>query len=158
MDISRSPTIQRMIEQRKSLFQGSFQVFKTSIVSFPPKAPEDTNRCHFPNNSTPRSARWPPTCKQVNNPSRHNPRHTKTAKERIPHNRSHVAVEKEMIYSFLGLLTHATTVDHNNMPFPKVVLGEDLTKSCSPYKESSPRRSLSTPNTFSGKASATSAS
>jgi len=53
MDISRSPTIQRMIEQRKSLFQGSFQVFKTSIVSFPPKAPEDTNRCHFPNNSTP---------------------------------------------------------------------------------------------------------
>jgi hypothetical protein len=53
MDISRSPTIQRMIEQRKSLFQGSFQVFKTSIVSLPPKAPEDTNRCHFPNNSTP---------------------------------------------------------------------------------------------------------
>jgi hypothetical protein len=32
MDISRSPTIQRMIEQRKSLFQGSFQVFKTPIV------------------------------------------------------------------------------------------------------------------------------
>jgi hypothetical protein len=63
-----------------------------------------------------------------------------------------------MIHSFLDLLTHAATVDHNNMSFPKVVLGEDLTKSRSPHKESSPRRSLSTPNTFPRKASATSAS
>jgi len=103
MNISRSPTIQSMIEQRKSLFQGSFQVFKTSIVSFPPKAPEDTNRCNFPNNSTPWFARWLPTCKQVNNLSRHNPRHAETAKERIPYNRSHVAVEKDVSW-FLKMM------------------------------------------------------
>jgi hypothetical protein len=63
-----------------------------------------------------------------------------------------------MIHSFLGFLTHAAAVDHNNMSFPKVVLGEDLTESRSPHEESSPRRSLSTPNTFPGKATATSAS
>jgi hypothetical protein len=80
------------------------------------------------------------------------------AEERIPHNRSHIAVEKKMIHSFLGLLTHAATVDQDNMSFPKVVLGEDLTESRRPHEESSPRRSLSTPNTFPGKASATSTS
>jgi hypothetical protein len=63
-----------------------------------------------------------------------------------------------MIHSFLGLLTHTTSVDHDNMPFPKVVLGEYLTERRNPHKESSPRRSLSTPNTFSGKATIASAS
>jgi hypothetical protein len=60
-----------------------------------------------------------------------------------------------MIHSFLALLTHAASVDHDNMPFSKVVLGEYLTKRRGPHKESSPRRSLSTPDTFSGKATAT---
>jgi hypothetical protein len=63
-----------------------------------------------------------------------------------------------MIHSFLGLLTHASSVDHDNMSFPKVVLSEYLTERRSPHKESSPRRSLSTPNTFPDKATATSAS
>jgi hypothetical protein len=63
-----------------------------------------------------------------------------------------------MIHSFLGLLTHAASIDHDDMSFPKVVLGEYLTECRSPHKESSPRRSLSTPNTFPGKADATSAS
>jgi len=63
-----------------------------------------------------------------------------------------------MIHSFLGLLTHAASVDHDNMSFPKVVLGEYLTECHSPHKESNPRRSLSMPNTFLGEATATSAS
>jgi uncharacterized NAD(P)/FAD-binding protein YdhS len=63
-----------------------------------------------------------------------------------------------MIHNFLSLLTHAASVDHDNMSFPKVVLGEYLTERRSPHKESSPRRSLSTLNTFPGKATATSAS
>jgi hypothetical protein len=50
-----------------------------------------------------------------------------------------------MIHSFLGLLTHAASVDHDNMPFPKVVLAEYLTERRDPHKESSSRRSLSTP-------------
>jgi hypothetical protein len=63
-----------------------------------------------------------------------------------------------MIHSFLGLLTHAAPIDHDNMSFPKVVLGEYLTECCNLHKESSPRRSLSTPNTFPGEATATSTS
>jgi len=77
------------------------------------------------------------------------------AEERIPQNRSHVAVEKKMTHSFLGLLTHAALVDHDNMPFHKVVLGEDLIENRSPHKENSHRRSLSAPNTFLGKVTAT---
>jgi hypothetical protein len=80
------------------------------------------------------------------------------AEERIPQDRSHVEVDKKMIHSFLGLLTHATSIDHDDMSFPKVVLGEYLTEYRSPHKESSLKRSLSTPNNFPGKADATSTS
>jgi len=36
VDISHSPKIQGMVERGKNLFQGTFQVLKAPIVSFPP--------------------------------------------------------------------------------------------------------------------------
>jgi hypothetical protein len=43
-----------------------------------------------------------------------------------------------MIHGLPSLLTHVASVNHDNMPFPKVVLGEDLAKSRGPHKEGNP--------------------
>jgi hypothetical protein len=51
-----------------------------------------------------------PTSKQVDNSSRHNPKHTKTNKNVIPQNRSHITVRKEMIHRFPISLAQATSV------------------------------------------------
>jgi len=87
VDISRGPKIQGMVERGNDLFQGTFQVLKTPIVSFPPYAPKEANRCHFPNRKAPWSSRGLPTRKQIDNPSRHNPRHPEAVEERMPQNR-----------------------------------------------------------------------
>jgi hypothetical protein len=68
---------------------------------------------HLPNRSTSRPSRLPPTSKQVDNSSRHNPRHTKTSKNVIPQSVSHITVKKKVVHRFLITLAQATSV-HND--------------------------------------------
>jgi len=58
--------------------------------------------------------------------------------EGTPQNRSHIAVEKEMIYGLPSLLTHIAFVYHDNMSFPEVIQGENLAKNRDPHKEGNP--------------------
>jgi len=103
VDISRSPKVLSKIERGKNLFQCAFQILKAPIVSFPPLAPKQANRRHFPNYSAPWPSRGPPTSKQVDNLSVHDPRHPETIEERTPQSRSHIAVKKEMIHWLGGV-------------------------------------------------------
>jgi hypothetical protein len=95
-----------------------------------PNTPKDANRHHLPNRSTPRPSRFPPTSKQVNNSSRHNPRHTKTIKNFSPQSVSHITVKKKMIYRFPISLAQATSVHNDDMPLPEIVHSKDLAEIC----------------------------
>jgi hypothetical protein len=107
-----------------------FQILETSKISFFPNTPKDANRHHLPNRSTPRPSRFPPTSKQVNNSSRHNPRHTKTIKNFSPQSVSHITVKKKMIYRFPSSLAQATSVHNDDMPLPEIVHSKDLAEIC----------------------------
>jgi hypothetical protein len=94
--------------------------------------------CYFPNRNAPWPSRLPPTSKQVDNLSGHNPRHPGTTEERTPQSRSHIAVENKMIHELLNLFIHIPSVYHDNMPLPKIVQGKNLAKNCEPHKKCNP--------------------
>jgi hypothetical protein len=62
----------------------------------------------------------------VENPSRHNPRHLKAAKENISQSRSHGTMKKKMVHGLPISLTHATSVHDNNVPFLKIIQSKDF--------------------------------
>jgi len=113
-----------------------------------PNTPKDANRHHLPNCDIHRPFRLPPTSKQVNNSSQHNPRHTKTIKNISPQNVSYITVKKKTIHRFLISLANATSVHNDDMPLPEIVHSKDLAEGCRPRKKSRPRRSLSPPHTL----------
>jgi hypothetical protein len=60
-------------------------------------------------------------------------------------------MEKKVIHWLPIQFTHATSINHNDMLFSKIVQGEDLPLRCRPSKESHFQRNLGPPNTFPGK-------
>jgi hypothetical protein len=84
---------------------------------------------HFPHRNTHWPSRGSSTSKKVNNPSGHNPRHLETTEESIPQSINHVTVKEKMIHGFPSLLTHITSVYHDNISLPEIVHGKDLAKS-----------------------------
>jgi hypothetical protein len=124
------------------------EILETSEIFFFPNTPKDANRHYLPNRSTHRPSRLPPTSKQVNNSSRHNPRHTKTIKNISPQSVSHITVKKKMVHIFPISLAKATFVHNDDMPLHEIVHSKDLAEGCRPHKKSHPRRSLSPPHTL----------
>jgi hypothetical protein len=82
-------------------------------------------RHHFSYHSTPRPAIGPPTIKQINNTSRHNPGDSKTTKKSTPSGGSHITMEK-VIHQLPIPLAHVTSVPHDDVPPSEIIQGEDL--------------------------------
>jgi hypothetical protein len=73
---------------------------ETPKIYFLPNTPQNGNWHHLPNHNTHRPSRLPPASKQVDNSSRHNPRHTKTSKNVIPQSGSHITVKMKVVHRF----------------------------------------------------------
>jgi hypothetical protein len=95
---SHSPKVQSVEEISNNILQGSLQILKAPIIPLPPNSPKKASGHHFSHRITPRPSSRPPICKQVNNPSRHNPKHPEAAKENTPQSRSHITMKKKMVH------------------------------------------------------------
>jgi predicted component of type VI protein secretion system len=115
-----------MEERENNILQGSLQILKTLIISLPPNSPKNASGHHFPHRSTPMPSSEPPTRKQVDNPSRHNPRHPQTAKENTPQSRNHITMKKKMVHKLSISLTHAASIYNKNMSFPEIIQSKNF--------------------------------
>jgi hypothetical protein len=122
----RNPKEQSMEERVNNILQRSLQILKAPIIHLPPNSPKNASGHHFPHRSTPKPSNGPPTRKQVDNPSRHNPRHPEEVKENTPQSRSHVTMKKKMVHIFSISLTHATSIYNNNTPFPEIIQSKNF--------------------------------
>lgn len=114
---------------------------------------KNANSHHLPNRGTPRPSKLLPTGKQVENSSRHDPRHTKSSKRGIPRSGSHITMKKKVVHWFPISPAQATSVHNDDMPLPEIIYSKDLVWSYRPCKKSRPRRSLSPPHTLPREAS-----
>jgi hypothetical protein len=71
---------------------------------------------HHPNNGTPSAAGNPPTSKQINYSSRHNPRQPETFEEDIPISTSNLTMKKKVICRLSILFTHNTPIHLDDGP------------------------------------------
>jgi hypothetical protein len=81
---------------------------------------------HFTLRNTLWLAGGPPAVIQINNTSRHNPRHPKTIEKKTPNNGSHITMNKKVVHRLPISFAHATYVHHDNVLPPKIIQGEDL--------------------------------
>jgi len=96
-----------------------YEKTKLKYLSWTSPSPWNTYYC-FPSKHT-KKGKLAPTSKQVDNSSRHNPRHTKTSKESIPQNGSHITMKKKVIHWFFISLAQAASVHYNNMHLLEII-------------------------------------
>jgi hypothetical protein len=83
-------------------------------------------RHHFPNSSTLRVAGGPPTSKQIDYSSRHNPRQPKLFEENVPNGTLILKIKKKMVHKLPILFAYNTPINHNAVQLSLIVYGKDL--------------------------------
>jgi hypothetical protein len=101
-------------------------VLKTLIASFLPKTPQKAQMHHLLNNNTLSVACSPPTSKQIDYPSRHNPRQPESIEENIPYGTSNLTMKEKMVHRLSILFAHNTPINHDDVLLLKIVYGKDL--------------------------------
>jgi hypothetical protein len=107
------PSKDTTYERGNNILQGVLYVFETSKVSLLPNTPKNTNGYNLPNRRTPWPSSLPPTGKKVDNSTRHNPRHTKPRKNKIPQSGSHITVKKKVVHKFSISLAQVAHKEQN---------------------------------------------
>jgi hypothetical protein len=57
-------------------------------------------------------------------------------------------MKKKMVHGLPIPFTHATPIDHSDVPLLEIIYGKNLPLGCLPSKKGCPQRNLSSPNTL----------